>query len=91
MSLTECIIDELLITLEMAAKKLHNLNPTKSPGGDGRHPRLLKEAKNELIHPLCIIYNNSLNSESLPTQWKVENVTAIYTKGKNHPQEIIDL
>ena len=44
------------------------------------HTRVLKEAKTELSHPLSIIYNNSLTSENLPTQWKVGNITAIYIK-----------
>ena len=59
---TKCIIDELLITPEIVAKNLPNLNPAKSPGYDGL---LIKEARNELSHPVCIIYNNSLDSESL--------------------------
>ena len=38
---------------------LESLNPHKSPGPDGLHPRVLKELSNEISKPLAIIMQAS--------------------------------
>jgi Skp family chaperone for outer membrane proteins len=69
------------ITPEMVIKKLKKQNPCKSPGEDGIHPRILKELANELAAPLCTMFNLSLSTSTLPTQWKEACITPIYKKG----------
>ena len=42
-------------------ERLESLNPHKSPGPDGLHPRVLKELSNEISKPLAIIMQKSLD------------------------------
>ena len=63
-------------------KKLKKLNPSKSPGPDGLHPKVLKEAAEALAEQLAVIFNKTIEEGCVPDGWKVANVTAIYKKGK---------
>jgi hypothetical protein len=54
----------------------------KSPGPDAMHPRVLKELKNEIVYPLKVIFESSLENNTLPYDWKSGNITPIYKKGK---------
>ncbi len=76
------ILDDIQISEDDVADKLKNLNPSKSPGPDGIHPRVLKETANSIAKPLHIIFNKSLHEGKLPTAWKEAHVTAIFKKGK---------
>ncbi|KAL8587806.1 hypothetical protein ACOMHN_021024 [Nucella lapillus] len=65
---------EKLLTLEISTKdmedKLKKLNPTKSEGPDGLHPRILKELAHELSYPLKILFDKSIKENKIPTAWK---------------------
>ena len=69
---------------DIVAAVLGRLKPNKSPGGDGLHPRVLVELKNEMATPLRMIFTRSLQEGRLPPSWKEANVTPIYKKGKRH-------
>ena len=60
---------------------LEYLNPHKSPGPDGLHPRVLKELSNEISKPLAIIMQKSLDEHTLPQNWKDAHVSPIFKKG----------
>ncbi len=75
------VLQPLVVTQEMVAKKLKALRPDKSPGIDQLHPRVLKELAEELAAPLTIIYNTSLREGELPTQWREANICPIFKKG----------
>ena len=81
---TPCVIEEVLqtieITLTVVRKKLHDLNPNKSPGHDQRHPYFLKELADCICIPLSIFYNKSLK-EGAHKSWTKAIITAIYKKG----------
>ena len=62
-------------------KKLKNLKTNKSPGPDGIHPRLLKELSDTLTMPLTLIFQASVNQKSIPEDWKLATISAIYKKG----------
>jgi endonuclease/exonuclease/phosphatase family metal-dependent hydrolase len=64
-------IEELLADLDIA----------KSPGPDGIHPRILKEARAQLARPLSKIFQMSLAEGKLPTEWKQAHITPIFKKG----------
>lgn len=73
-------------TPEEVLCQLENLNVNKTYGPDGIHPRLLKELGGVLALPLAIIFNHSMSTKELPTDWKLANITPIFKQGnKNDP------
>ena len=77
-------LTDITINDDMVAAVLSRLKPNKSPGGDGLHPRVLVELKNEMATPLRMIFTRSLQEGRLPPSWKEAYVTPIYKKGKRH-------
>ena len=71
----------LVFLPNMVEEMLLSLDANSCMGGDGIHPRLLKSLAKRLSVPLCIIFNNSLNSGQLPNSWKKSIVVPIYKKG----------
>ena len=49
---------------------LSNCNPYKLPGPDCIHPYALKATTNEVSPMLTHIFQQSLDSDAVPTQWK---------------------
>ena len=65
---------------EAVQKKLHDLNPGKTPGEDGWHPIFLKNITDLIIEPLTILFQKSLNEGVVPPQWLNGCITAIHKK-----------
>src|SRR6056300_297647 len=65
----------------IVSKLLKGLNPSKSPGPDKLHPRILKELAETLTKPVTMLFNRSLQSGNLPELWKRANVSPIFKKG----------
>jgi hypothetical protein len=65
----------------MVSKALQKLRIDKSPGPDGLSPRLLVNISTNLVMPLCIIYNSSIEDGIVPMDWKRANVTPILKSG----------
>ena len=63
------------------AKHLKNLDPNKSTGVDLVSSRLLRECQEELILPLKLLFNKSMQEGIVPSLWKCANVTPIFKKG----------
>jgi hypothetical protein len=66
---------------EKIKKKLLKLNPAKSPDPDGLHPKLLREAADELVYPLSILFKTSLEEGTVPASWRDGCITPIFKKG----------
>ncbi|PKU29476.1 rna-directed dna polymerase from mobile element jockey-like [Limosa lapponica baueri] len=66
---------------EVVNDLLMHLDPHKSTGLDGIHPRVLRGLARELTKPLSIIYQQSWSTGEVPDDWRVANVTPIYKKG----------
>ena len=62
-------------------KKLQKLNSDKSPGPDDIHPLLLKECATVLAEPLSMIFQQSFETGTLPSDWKTANIVPIFKKG----------
>ncbi|KAJ7396395.1 hypothetical protein BTVI_145453 [Pitangus sulphuratus] len=70
-----------VIKEETYSDLLCHLDPHKSMGPDGIHPRVMRELVEELTKPLSIIYQQSWLSEEVLDDWKLANVTAIHRRG----------
>ena len=54
-----------------------SLNPSKSSGPDGFHPRVLRKVRDGIVTPLYLIFKKSLEDGKVPTAWKDASVTAL--------------
>ena len=79
------VIDDTIVdfefTKEDVEEKLSKLSGDKCPGPDQFHPRVLRECSQELSLPLYLIFRKTLDSGSLPADWKTARVTPIFKKG----------
>ena len=57
------------------------LQSNKSPGPDGWPITINKSVSEFISVPLSILFNKSLNSGTLPPDWKCANITPIHKKG----------
>jgi hypothetical protein len=71
----------ILINEQSVKIKLSKLKINTSPGPDKLHSRILYELRDEIAYPLSIIFNKSITSGLLPTEWKTAEVTALHKKG----------
>ena len=73
-------INSAEISTEDMKNILKSLNPDKSPGTDEIHPRLLKECADSLALPLKILFDQTIATGQLPTEWKRAEIRPIYKK-----------
>jgi hypothetical protein len=69
------------VTTEMVSKALQKLRIDKPPGPDGLDPRLLVNISANLVKPLSLIYNGTIEDGIVPADWKRANVTPIHKSG----------
>ena len=75
------VLNGITVTERDVLKCIDKLKVNKSQGPDKISPRILKEAKLELVTPLTLLFNKSLQSSTMPDEWKLANVTPIFKKG----------
>jgi hypothetical protein len=51
-------------------KLLPNLDPSKAAGPDELKPKILKELAHNISPVLCLIFNKSLETGGVPTDWR---------------------
>ncbi|KFV66168.1 RNA-directed DNA polymerase from mobile element jockey, partial [Dryobates pubescens] len=68
-----------VIQEEAVRDLLSHLDPHKSMGLDGIHPRVLRELADELAK---LIFQQSWLSGEVPDDWKLANVMPIHKKGQ---------
>jgi hypothetical protein len=66
------------ITISGIDKLLSNINPYKACGPDQIKPRVLKELHSEIAPILQIIFNKSLRSGVVPSDWRNANVAPVF-------------
>ena len=76
------LMPEIIIKEEDIFQLLRELKVDKAMGPDGLCPRILVEAKDDLVHPLKMLFCKSLNQGELPCDWKDAVVIPIFKKGK---------
>jgi len=62
---------------EEVYSKLSRINPRKAPGPDDLPNWVLKEFAFTLCDPICCIFNTSVQSATVPAQWKSANVVPV--------------
>ena len=75
------------ITLEPCEVRvvLNNMNPNKASGPDKIPIRLLKECACSITPSLTYLFNKSLHTGDLPTEWKLFNIIPLHKNGyKNY-------
>ena len=70
-------MDNIIISTDGVQKLLGNLKTDKAMGPDEIHPSILKNLNVELSSILCHIFQQSLNSGTLPDDWKKANISPI--------------
>jgi hypothetical protein len=75
-------LKHIILTVTEVEKALKELNPTKAPGPDGIPTKIMKECATELAPLFLHLYNTSLKTGVVPTEWKSANVVALHKKGK---------
>ena len=83
----ETSFTSMLISKEDVRRTLLALNPDKSPGPDGIHPRILKECASALDCPLCLLFQKSTEEGRIPEDWKTANISPIHKKGSRSEVE----
>ena len=78
-SISDVVIDE-----DSVLEALGGIDPSKACGPDEIPGRLLKEGAPWLAEPLTRLFNMSLQSGSLPSDWRRANVTPVFKKGNKH-------
>ena len=61
--------------------QLLNLDVNKAAGSDGISASFLKEVANEIVDPLTVLYNKSIQSGVVPLDWKKSHVTPVHKGG----------
>ena len=69
------------IKVDKVRKQLSSLHTGKAPGPDGITPMVLAKAADSLALPLQLLFQRSLDSGSVPDDWREAIVTPIYKKG----------
>ena len=81
--MSETLIGPQDISLEDVLRAMKKVNPSSSMGPDGIHPRMLTSCP-ALAVPLLKIFRLSLNSETVPEDWKRSLVTPLFKKGPRY-------
>ncbi|MCG8431742.1 MAG: hypothetical protein MJA29_11285, partial [Candidatus Omnitrophica bacterium] len=72
---------ECLVFSEVEVRRvLENLNGTKACGPDNVSPRVLKACASALCRSLSFIFNVSMQTGTVPTDWKLANVVPVFKK-----------
>jgi hypothetical protein len=78
---------ELKIEVAGVAKLLRNLNASKASGPDGIPSQVLKHCADVLAPALTTIFNYSLETGNLPSDWLTANIASVFKKGDRNKAE----
>ena len=82
---TDSQLSEITLDVEEVVNSLLNLNVSKASGPDGIPARLLKECSHQIAPILCTLFNHSLRSGHIPSEWKSADVTPVHKKNSKEP------
>ena len=73
--------DNITVTSDGVLKLLTSLKTNKATGPDQISSRILKDLAAEILPVLTFIFQQSLNTGEVPSDWRVANISPIYNKG----------
>ena len=79
--LTHDTLDAIHVMPSEVFDVLKTLKAGKASGPDGINNRVLIEAAGQLAPHLCDLFNQSLNTSSVPSSWKISNVCPVFKPG----------
>lgn len=79
-------LTDINITIQDIKDQLHLLKVNNPSGPDGLHPQLIKQLGDSLCKPLCILFNQTIQTGSIPSSWKQSYINPIYN-GKGHASD----
>ena len=74
-------LDEIQITEANVRKAIDKLKEQLASGPDGIPARVIKELKEEMVKPLKILFQKSMDDGEIPDEWRDAEVTPIFKKG----------
>ena len=77
-------IENITISIEGVEKLLDNINIHKASGPDKIPNIILKTCSNEISPALANIFQQSLDTGTLPSDWRNANISPIFKKGNKH-------
>ena len=80
LSVTDSQLRKIELREHDVASCLRNLDASKASGPDGIPVRLLKDCSSQIAPKLCCLFNLSLNSGRIPSDWKSADVTPIHKR-----------
>lgn len=86
-NITNMEISHIEVSVDEVREYLKALNSNKAGGPDGIPSRLLKECCDQIAPSLCAIFNQSLRSGRIPSEWKSADITPIHKKDLKEPAE----
>jgi len=74
-------LSEAYITEAEVYEILADLDPTKAMGCDNIHPIVLKHCSNLLASPIALLFNMSVSTGCIPTEWEIHRIRPIHNGG----------
>ena len=81
---TDLQLSDITLDVEDVINSLTNLDVSKAGGPDGIPARLLKECSHQIASSLCSLFNDSLRSGHIPSEWKSADVTPVHKKNSKN-------
>jgi Reverse transcriptase (RNA-dependent DNA polymerase) len=78
---TRTKLQRTFITSQKVRTQIKKLKKTGSAGPDGISSELLQECSDEISPILAALYRKSMNTSTVPAEWKQANVVPIFKKG----------
>ena len=78
-------LDSIHFTEEDVLETLSNLDPNKASGIDNIPPIFLKHCAYALVLPIHHLFATSINNRTMPAEWKMHKIVAVYKSGDKTP------
>jgi hypothetical protein len=80
-------ISEITLDVDEVAQFFRALDTSKACGPDGIPARLLQVCALQIAPSICELFNRSLHTGHVPSEWKSANVTPVHKKDLKEPAE----